>query len=202
MCPYLLPWLLPRLSREYPSLDFQVTEDLTDSITAMLLEHRLDCILIAIPEDLPGTHELALFDEPFWVACPKQHALARAEAISLKDLKDEILLYVSEGHCLREQTIAACGARGRRDAQAVDAFKGASLETLRRMVAANMGFTLLPVLAIEEHGEPGDVVCRPFAGKASRRIGLVYRETYPRPDDMQRLAACITAALPPSVMPV
>ena len=132
----------------------------------------------------------------------KEATQARAEAISLKDLKDEILLYVSEGHCLREQTIAACGARGRRDAQAVDAFKGASLETLRRMVAANMGFTLLPVLAIEEHGEAGDVVCRPFAGKASRRIGLVYRETYPRPDDMQRLAASIAAALPPSVMPV
>ena len=69
------------------------------------------------------------------------------------------------------------------------------------MVAAGMGFTLLPVLAIDAAGAEGGVVCRPFAGKGSRRIGLVYRETYPRPDDRQRLAECIRGALPPSVMP-
>ena len=202
LCPYLLPWLLPRLAREHPQLDFQVTEDLTHNVSEMLLDHHLDCVLIAVPESLPATVEVALFDEPFWVACPANHPLARAEAISLKNLKDETLFYVSEGHCLREQTIAACGARGRHDAARVDAFKGASLESLRRMVAAGLGFTLLPVLAMLERCVESDVVCRPFAGQASRRIGLVYRQTYPRPKDMQLLAQCIVDALPVSVMPV
>ena len=203
LCPYMIPWLLPELSRRFPDLDLRVTEDFTHNVVALLHEHRLDAVLIAIPSDEPGVTEIGLFDEPFWVACPADHALARAEAISLKDLRRETILYVSEGHCLREQTIAVCGAHGLREASRTDAFKGASLETLRRMVAAGLGFTLLPAMAVDS----GDalqsrIVCRPFAGKAFRRIGLVFRDTYPCGDDMRRLAECIGNALPPGVMPV
>jgi len=203
LCPYMIPWLLPELSRRFPDLDLRVTEDFTENVVALLHEHRLDAVLIAIPSQEPGVEEIALFDEPFWVACPVDHVLARAEAISLRDLRSETILYVSEGHCLREQTIAVCGAHGRREAARTDAFKGASLETLRRMVAAGLGFTLLPAMAVDS----GDalqsrIVCRPFAGKAFRRIGLVFRDTYPRADDMKRLAGCVTDALPTAVMPV
>jgi LysR family hydrogen peroxide-inducible transcriptional activator len=203
LCPYMVPWLLPQLAARFPDLDLRVTEDLTENVVDLLHRHGLDAVLIAVPSQEPGVLELALFDEPFWVACPADHVLARAEAISLNDLRRETILYVAEGHCLREQTIAVCGAHGRREAARTDAFKGASLETLRRMVAAGLGFTLLPALALDV----GDAVqarifCRPFAGKAFRRIGLVFRETYPREEDMRLLGDCIRDAVPPGVMPV
>jgi LysR family hydrogen peroxide-inducible transcriptional activator len=203
LCPYMIPWLLPEVSEHFPQLDMRVTEDLTHNVMELLHDHRLDAVLIAVPSDGDGVSEIPLFDEPFWVACPAQHPLARAEAISLKDLRQETILYVSEGHCLRDQTIAVCGAHGRREAARTDAFKGASLETLRRMVAAELGFTLLPALAMDAgDAVQSRIVCRPFAGKGFRRIGLVYRESYPRADDMRQLAACVIDALPASVMPV
>jgi LysR family hydrogen peroxide-inducible transcriptional activator len=203
LCPYIIPWLLPRLSTAFPALELRVIEDVTANVVAQLHDHRLDAVLLAIPSHEPAVTELALFDEPFWVACPKDHPLARAEAISLKDLQRETILYVSEGHCLRDQTIAVCGAHGRREAARTDAFTGASLETLRRMVAASMGFTLLPAMALDSaDAVQAQIACRPFAGKAYRRIGLVFRDSYPRADDMQRLAQCIREAAPASVMPV
>lgn len=203
LCPYMIPWLLPRLAAAFPALDMRVTEDLTDHVVEQLHGHRLDAVLIAVPSEEPGVSEIPLFDEPFWVACPADHHLARAEAISMKELRQETILYVSEGHCLREQTIAVCGAHGRREAARTDAFKGASLETLRRMVAAGLGFTLLPALALEAgDAVQSRIVCRPFAGRALRRIGLVFRDSYPRADDMRRLARCIRDAVPPEVMPV
>jgi LysR family hydrogen peroxide-inducible transcriptional activator len=203
LCPYMIPWLLPRLSARFPDLDLHVTEDLTENVVELLHGHRLDAILVAVPSEEPMLVEIPLFDEPFWVACPAEHLLARAEAISLNDLRRETILYVAEGHCLREQTIAVCGAHGRREAARTDAFKGASLETLRRMVAAGLGFTLLPALALDAgDAVQSRIVCRPFAGKAFRRIGLVFRDSYPRAEDMRLLAECIRDAVPPGVMPV
>ena len=202
LCPYILPWLLPPLRANFSELDFQVIEDLTDNITIMLEQHQLDCMLIAVPGNQPNTVEIPLFDEPFWVACPARHPLARAEAISLRDLSKETILYVAEGHCLREQTMDICKAGVRSDMNRSDAFKGAGLETLRRLVAAGLGFTLLPVLAMTAGASDSEVICRPYAGYASRQIGLVYRETYPRPDDMRLLAETVSGALPASVMPV
>ena len=178
LCPYLIPWLLPRLAEAFPALRLRVVEDLPENVMAALTDHELDAVLIAIPDDTPGIVELGLFDEPFQVACPKDHPLARAEAISLKDLRNETILYVAEGHCLREQTVAVCGAHGRREAERSDGFKSTSLETLRRMVAAGLGFTLLPALVTDTHDEvQAQIGCRPFAGKAYRRIGLAFRDT-------------------------
>jgi LysR family hydrogen peroxide-inducible transcriptional activator len=131
LCPYMVPWLLPQLAARFPDLDLRVTEDLTENVVDLLHRHGLDAVLIAVPSQEPGVLELALFDEPFWVACPADHVLARAEAISLNDLRRETILYVAEGHCLREQTIAVCGAHGRREAARTDAFKGASPDVAR-----------------------------------------------------------------------
>lgn len=201
LCPYLLPWMLPALGEDYPQLDLQVVEDLTDNVTRMLLRHEVECILVAIPEELPGSIQVPLFDEPFRVACPRGHSLAEADAVSVQELVAENLLYVAEGHCLRDQTIAVCGAEGRRQANRSGAFRGASLETLRRMVAAGMGFTLMPELAVDGTAPEGGVVFRPLQGAAVRRIALVYRESYPLPRDMQLLARTIVSGLPAGVRP-
>lgn len=202
LCPYLLPWVLPPLHAAYPRLEPVVTEDLTASLIERLHAHRLDAAILALPVADDDLCAVGLFDEPFMVACPPDHPLARAEAIGMKDLRRESILYVAEGHCLRDQTLAICGTRG--GGTDGDDFSGAGLETIRRLVAAGMGFTLMPVLAVRHDGAPqaGDVVCRLFAGYASRRIGLVHRRSYPREEDMRLLAETIAANIPPEVTPV
>jgi LysR family hydrogen peroxide-inducible transcriptional activator len=202
LSPYMLPWLLPNLKQAYPELQPVVVEDLTDNLIALLHQHKLDVAALALPIDDPGLAEIPLFDEPFWVACPPDHPLARAAAISLKALRAEQILYLADGHCLRDQALAICKIPPAENDNGAD-FRAASLETLRQMVAAGFGFTLLPALAAaRDQGPNAEVVARPFAGAASRRIGLVYRTSFPKPDDLARLAEVVVDHLPPSVTPV
>jgi len=203
LSPYMLPWLLPNLKQAYPDLRPVVVEDLTDNLVSLLHQHKLDVAALALPIDDPTLTEIPLFDEPFWVACPPKHPLARAAAISLKALRSEQILYLADGHCLRDQALAICKKPPEQNEAGGADFRAASLETLRQMVAAGFGFTLLPALAAaKDQGPDGEIVTRPFAGAASRCIGLVYRTSYPRPADLARLAEVVTDNLPPSVTPI
>jgi len=201
LAPYLLPRLLPPMRDRYPELELIVIEDITERLIGRLLDHSLDVAAVALPAGEDDLIEIPVFDEPFLVACPAEHRLASADAIGLDDLQDETILYLADGHCLREQALAICGAdngHGRRED-----FRATSLETLRHLVAAGLGFTLLPALAIpEQEGELAGIVIRPFAGAASRRIGLVCRHTYPRADELRLLARAIADHLSKTVSSV
>ena len=199
LAPYLLPWLLPPLRHAYPALELVVVEDLTERLIARLREHSLDVAMVALPIAQGDLVEVPLFDEPFYVACPAGHRLARAGAIALAELQRESILYLADGHCLRDQALAICGAV---DGHGGD-FRAASLETLRQLVAAGLGFTLLPALAIPDSPRhlPG-VAVRPFAGTANRRIGLVCRTSYSHIGELDLLAEVIGAQLPASVRPI
>jgi LysR family hydrogen peroxide-inducible transcriptional activator len=200
LSPYLLPWLLPALKDAFPELRLIVHEDLTDHLLERLKAHRIDAALLALPIDENELEALPLFDEPFFFACPPGHPLARAKAIKTSDLQKEHLLLLTDGHCLRDQALAACGFD---EAPAEDEgtdFRATSLETIRQMVAAGMGCTLLPAMALGS-GQDHHLEIRPLAGEASRRIGLVWRKTYPKAADLECLADVIRRTHPPSVRP-
>ncbi|GAA0529462.1 LysR family hydrogen peroxide-inducible transcriptional activator [Rhizomicrobium palustre] len=191
--PYLLPTLLPLIAERFPKARLVLQEDLTGNLLAALKAHRLDGALLALPladDDLACE---ALFDEPFYFACAKSHGLAKTKTIDPAELADEKLLLLADGHCLREQTLAVCGQIGARS-DAAD-FRATSLETIRQMVAAGLGATLLPALALSKDG----LCIRPLKGPPYRRIGLVWRKSFPRQDDMQLLAKTIKAHLPEGV---
>jgi LysR family hydrogen peroxide-inducible transcriptional activator len=178
-----------------------VVEDITERLLARLKEHSLDVALVALPASDAELIELPLFDEPFFVACPARHRLAKAAAIGLADLEREAILYLADGHCLRDQALAICGgaANGHGNGQGGD-FRAASLETLRQLVAAGLGFTLLPALAIpHDRRELPGVAVRPFAGTAERRIGLVCRTTYCYAGELDLLAKVVDRHLPEGV---
>jgi LysR family hydrogen peroxide-inducible transcriptional activator len=200
LAPYLLPWLLPPLRRAYSALELVVVEDITERLIARLKEHSLDVAMVALPAAGGDLLELPLFDEPFHVACPAGHPLARTKAIALADLEHEPILYLADGHCLRDQALAICAGAGNGDG---GDFRATSLETLRQLVAAGLGFTLLPALAVPDNprDSPG-VAVRPFAGIASRRIGLVCRTSYAHLGELDLLAAVIVAHAPASVRPI
>jgi len=198
LSPYLLPWFLPALGDAYPDLRLIVHEDMTDHLLERLKAHRIDAALLALPVDEEDLETVPLFDEPFFFACPPGHPLARAQAVKTSDLRNEHLLLLTDGHCLRDQALAVCGFAQAPPGDEGTDFRATSLETIRQMVAAGLGSTLLPAMALGGGHDPHMEV-RPLSAKASRRIGLVWRRSYPKATDLGCLAEAIRHVLPPTV---
>jgi LysR family transcriptional regulator, hydrogen peroxide-inducible genes activator len=186
LAPYLLPKLLPLVKSRYPCLQLVVHEDLTGHLLERLREYQLDAALLALPLDGEDFEELALFDEPFWFACPPRHPLAQSKAVTEADLSKEPMLLLADGHCLRGQALAACGRIASKEEEGIDDFRAASLETICQLVSAGFGCTLLPALAARApQGPESSFVIRPMqSAGASRRIGLAWRRDYPKAKEL------------------
>jgi len=198
--PYFLPWLLQPLQAGFPRRRLVLPESITATLLDDLALHRLDAALLALPVTAPGLTAEALFDEPFFVLAPAAHPLAARKRLRDSDLNGERVLLLTEGHCLRDQALDICGS-GRTSHD--DAFRATSLETLRHMVAAGLGCTLLPALAVPGLSNAGTAVARPFQPPAPhRRIGLVWRRSFPDAAAVRALGAFIRGHLPGSVLPV
>jgi LysR family transcriptional regulator, hydrogen peroxide-inducible genes activator len=196
--PYLLPWLIPALKRDYPELRLVVREDLTTSLLERLGSHRLDAALVALPVPDDRLETLPLFDEPFWFAEPKGCNPTATEVMAEDDLRGQRLLLLTEGHCLREQALAICKT-GDRDVEGD--FRATSLQTILQMVATGLGSTLLPAMACSE-ARGCSVTTRPLEPGVGRRIGLVWRRHYSRLGDIHLLAKTLRNHLPQSVQPI
>lgn len=199
--PYLLPWVLPSLSKTYPQLRLIVHEDLTDHLLERLKTHRIDAALLALPVEATDLEVQALFDEPFFFACPTDHPLAAVQKVRMSALREARLLLLTDGHCLRQQALAVCGLRQAPVEEAGTDFRATSLETIRQMVIAGMGCTLLPAMALDKRRDRS-LQIRPLFKAASRRIGLVWRKNYFKEADLKRLAGTICDNLPAGVQPV
>jgi LysR family hydrogen peroxide-inducible transcriptional activator len=198
LAPYLLPLVVPALRLAHPRLRLAIHEDVGDGLRDSLAAHRIDAALLSLPVADPALATLELFDEPFWFAAPHGHALAEAASVRAEDLRGRALLLLAEGHCLRDQVLAICGASTDAAGAAAAGFRATSLETIRQMVAAGLGCTLLPALALT--GRDDDAVAlRPLARPANRRIGLIWRRSFPRPEELHLLAGIMRARLPPGV---
>jgi len=187
LAPYLLPHVIPGICQRYPELRLQLAEEKTEDILNMLDQGRLDAGLLATPVEDPGMEIEILFEEPFVIAMPASHPLCDKKSISLKDLEGEELLLLEEGHCLRQHALEVCALAGAHER--VD-FHATSMETLRQMVAANAGVTLMPVLSVKPPIASTDtIVLRPFNPPApSRTIALVWRSSSPLGGFLRKLA--------------
>lgn len=200
--PYLLPHLLPAIRKTYPKLRLLLSENLTSHLLEALHQHTLDAALLALPVAHAGLDMMELFREPFELALPIGHRLAKKKHAQPQDLADENLLLLAEGHCLRDQALDVCGTSMRASREEVQA---TSLETLRQMVAAGIGCTLLPQLSTQGGARPDKrlIELRPFARPApTRLIGLVWRARGARAEAARRLGELIRAHLPPGVLAV
>lgn len=201
LSPYALPWLLPATRAAYPNLQLVIHENLTDNLVAGLKDHKIDAALLALPIDEPELAARPLFDEPFFFACSSTHPLAATDQVSQRDLRHADLLLLTDGHCLRDQALAICGIDAPAAGLNAD-FHATSLETIRQMITAGMGSTLLPAMAVQRSDPSGSLQMRPIAGDASRRIGMVWRRTYPQAADLELLAKVITENMPACVEPI
>ncbi len=177
--PYLLPHVVGRLKRELPRLKLMLYEYQTESLLERLRAGELDAGILALPVPLDGLESAPLYDEPFTLAVPAAHPLADRDRVRIDDLRGETLLLLEDGHCLRDQALEVCSRI--RVSEAQD-YRATSLETLRQMVAAGHGVTLLPELAAETPvGTARGLRIKSFAKPApGRTIGAVWRKSSTR----------------------
>ena len=174
--PYLLPHVVPPIRERFPRLELLLTEEKTETVLRLLREGRLDAGILALPVHDHQLHTELLFEEPFVLAVPASNPLASRSNLTLDDLADQSLLLLEDGHCLRDQALEVCQLAG---ANEKSGFRATSLETLRQMVAANVGITLLPALAVQPPVPQVDQVrLVGFRGRApSRLIAMVWRKS-------------------------
>ena len=183
LLPTIGPYLLPRVSqpirKELGRLELRLYEYQTEQILERLETGDIDLGILALPIHADGFETRELFTEPFVVAMPDQHRLAKRDTVKIEDLNGETLLLLEDGHCLRDQALEVCS---RVDLHEKQDFRATSLETLRQMVATGAGVTLLPELASQgAYGNARGVTIRPFARPApSRQVGAVWRKTSAR----------------------
>jgi len=176
--PYLLPRVAPRISRALPKLQLMLHEYQTASLIERTLAGELDLAILALPANTKGLVTRSLFAEAFLVAMPASHRLAAKKRVRSQDLSGEKLLLLEEGHCLRDQALDVCERAGTQEQD----FRATSLETLRQMVAAGLGITLLPRLAAEgPFASARGLTVRPFAPPSPNRvIGAAWRRSTSR----------------------
>ena len=186
--PYLLPHVIPKIRERFPRLELLLVEEKTEVVLRQLREGRLDAGILALPIHDDQLHAEFLFEEQFLLAVPENHPLARRAALKLDDLADESLLLLEEGHCLRDQALDVCQLSG---ANEKSGFRATSLETLRQMVAANVGITLLPSLSVQPPiAQSDNVHLLPFRGEVpSRRIAMVWRRSSAMTSFLEKFAA-------------
>jgi LysR family hydrogen peroxide-inducible transcriptional activator len=174
--PYLLPHVVPRLRQRFPRMELLLIEEKTEVLLQQLHEGRIDAAVLALPLHEEQLHAQLLFEEPFMLAVPVGHPLADSTRLSLDNLADERLLLLDDGHCLRDQALDVCHLAG---ASEKDGFRATSLETLRQMVAAGVGVTLLPLLAVQPPVPRSETIrLLGFTdSKPSRQIALVWRKS-------------------------
>ena len=200
IAPYLMPYVLPLTAEKLPNAPIVLVEDTTGHVVPQVVEGKLDAAIVATQEDAPELVSIDLYDEPFFVAMPANHALVARKEVAVADIDPKSLLLLTDGHCLRDQALDLC--RNPQVGGGVMAdMRASSLETLLHLTAAGQGVTLLPRLAIEcGRADTDRLATRPLSGDhAYRRVRLVHRRRSPRTKALIELARIIRSSLPAGV---
>ena len=192
--PYLLPRVAVKLRKALPKLQLLLFEYQTAPLLQKLRAGELDLAILALPIHDEGLDSRELYEEPFVVAAPATHRFAKQASVRPSELTGETLLLLEDGHCLRDQALEVCS---RIDVREDADFRATSLETLRQMVGAGLGVTLLPQLAVEgPFAASKQLVAVPFSKPTpSRTVGAAWRRSSTRVSAIESVAEVITKAL-------
>ena len=185
IAPFVMPDALPKIRKQYPELRLLLTEDQTQRIYARLMAGDLDLLLMALPWEMQGVEELALFRDAFCLACHQNTRHVDPENYRFNRLDSDSVLLLEDGHCLRDHALAACKIR---NTQKVSRFGASSLLTLIEMVDADLGVTFLPEMARGSSLLRNTRVKLHSMGEQSyRTIGLVWRKGSRRTEEFRML---------------
>ncbi|MDB4943178.1 MAG: Hydrogen peroxide-inducible activator [Labilithrix sp.] len=193
VAPYYLPEVTQVLARAYPHLRLVLREEKTEDAVRDLWAGTIDVALLALVDEVRDLDHAKVLDDPFVVALPRGHALARKKKVTQADLDGEDVLLLDDGHCFRSQALAVCNRAG---AHEMD-LRATSLSTLVQMVAGSTAVTLLPELAVDVENRRAQLEIRRFAEPVpSRTIALVWRPQSPFAEAFRKTAATLRAAHP------
>ena len=221
--PYLLPDLVRQVIARTPQMPLMLQENFTVKLLEQLRTGEIDCAILAEPFPDANLAIAPLYDEPFMAAVPSTHPLAARSSVSAEELKNETMLLLGTGHCFRDHVLEVCPefARFSSSAEGIrKSFEGSSLETIKHMVAAGMGITLVPRLGVPKEAlaaapdgkksaksrSPATsassslITYLPFEGHVpSRRVVLVWRRSFTRYEAIAALRNAIYACELPGV---
>ena len=194
--PYLLPRVMQKIRKALPQLGLMLYEHQTEALLKRLHDGEVDLGIMALPIAQDGMETRELYEEAFTVALPNHHALAAKSTIKVPDLKGQTLLLLEDGHCLRDQALEVCS---RIDIREAEDFRATSLETLRQMVVAGLGITLLPETAVESpFGSQRGLTIRQFSKPVpTRTVGAVWRKSSTRSEAIAAVCDILAGAMKP-----
>jgi LysR family transcriptional regulator, hydrogen peroxide-inducible genes activator len=193
LAPYVLPRILPKLQERYPELRIELRETQTRILVDELMRGDLDVIMLALPVPGADVEALNLFDDPFLLAVGADDPRPRSARISARDIDQDRLILLEEGHCLRDQALAFCANSNRGGTMGLGA---TSLATVMQMVANGYGVTLVPQVAVDVEVRNERVKLLRFKPpQPGRTVGLAWRRTSPRKDDFFALGQLVTESL-------
>ena len=194
--PYLLPDLVRQAIERMPRMPLMLQENFTVKLLEMLRTGELDAAIIAEPFPDTGLAVAPLYDEPFMVAVPKKHPLARRKRIPADELKKETMLLLGTGHCFRDHVLEVCPEHAQFSSHSEGirkSFEGSSLETITYMVASGMGVTVVPQLSVPAEVDK-HITYVPFSAPIpTRRVVLAWRRTFTRYEAIAALRNAIYA---------
>ncbi len=191
--PYLLPDLIPRLTESAPNMTLIIQENFTHNLTRLLKQGELDAVIISYPFDEPGIETMPLYVEPFLVAVHHKHNWIGRDQVKPLDLVGEDLMLLGAGHCFRDQVLEVCPQAINESSELTRTLEGSSLETIRHMVAAGTGITVLPCTSVL-HSQSNEslITIKPFAPpQPSRTVALAWRKHFPRQEAVRLIKQTI-----------
>ncbi len=202
--PYLLPRLVPVQIERTPQMPLLLQEDFTIRLLELLRQGEIDCAILALPLPETGLVTQPLYDEPFVVAIPQGHEWSAHSRIDAQALKQQTMLLLGSGHCFRDHVLEVCPelspfAAASNGIQRT--FEGSSLETIRHMVAAGIGVTVLPRSAVPPQPSPSSLLRYiPFEPPVPQRcVVLAWRRSFPRLAAIEALAQSVYQCKVPGV---
>ncbi|MFZ6649041.1 LysR substrate-binding domain-containing protein [Undibacterium sp. TJN25] len=202
--PYLLPTLVKSMIERVPQMPLVLQENFTVKLMELLRQGELDAAIMALPLPDQGLMVQPLYDEPFVVALPKDHAWAERENVSAEELKSETMLLLGNGHCFRDQVLEVCPEMSRFSTAGdgiARTFEGSSLETIRHMVASGIGITVLPIASVPDMGaKDGMLRYLPFSSPApDRRVVIAWRKSFTRQAAIEAIRQAVMSCDLPGV---
>ncbi len=191
IAPYLFPKVIPILQELAPDMPLDIYEYTTDELVEMLNKAEIDVVIMALPIPNLTFKFIPLYQESFVVIAPVHHELAQRESIAAKEIYQHNPILLNVGHCFRDQVLDSCDEINPDHVQIKN-----SLETIRNMVASNISISVMPVTALAYDYQPNLIRVIPFADpKPTRKVVMVFRESYVRIDAARTLAQAIKTAM-------
>jgi LysR family hydrogen peroxide-inducible transcriptional activator len=178
--PWLLPALVPRVKALAPQMPLYIAEGYTENLIERLKSAELDVLVLALPIEEPGLVAQPVYEEAFRTLVPAGHPWARLKSLHPAQLLDEPLLMLGSGNCFRDQVLDLCTRASQGESPQV--LEGSSLETIRHMVSSGVGVTVMPSSSVDHIAEDDPLLRVKHFVKPSptRRVGLVWRSSFPR----------------------